>query len=436
MKGRILLRQAFLAFAAMSGTPVADAHSWVERLQRLAPNGTMLTPVGYQRGYVSRQNPTFKGDVTDDLWQLPINDPALKLAYGDFEPICSPQQQLATSYTAEFPKLVTSPGDFIALQHQENGHVTLPDTKPTKPSNRGTIYIYGTEHPKANASLHDIHMAWNVNGTGGDGRGRLIATRNYDDGQCYQMNEASNIAVQRMSTFSKVAADPMGADLWCQSDFQLPTDITIGANYTLYWVWDWPTLNASNAMPGDANVDVSTPEIYTSCIDMVIVDPCSDELGDVKSSACSSTKGKSNFASSFVKNQNLGSAGIPQELTGNFAVAVEGAQVDSGSNTGLTMPGNAATGGAATAAGGAVDTPAATTLQTSTIPATSAAAGGQTVTVTVYHGVETVTVAPTGVPNSMTAALATEGPNGQVDVPARPVVTPIARRRSRIESLY
>lgn len=457
-----------MTFAVVSNTPMVDAHSWVEQLQRLAKNGTMLAPLGYQRGYVARDNPVFKGDISDDLWQLPPNARGTAELLAS-DPICSPQQSGSNYTDIDFPKLVTSPGDWLALQYQENGHVSLPTTQANKPRNRGTVYIYGTEQAKPNDTLLAIHNVWNVDGTGGDGRGRLIATRNYDDGQCYQTNNG-DIAQSRMKQFSKVAENPMGSDMWCQSDIQLPTDITTGAEYTLYWVWDWPTLSKADAMIGDEGVEVSKPEIYTSCIDMQIVDPCSEDLGDVKSPACqSSAKTNSNFANSFIKDQNLGFAGVPQQLTGNFAVGVDGVSADSGSNNGLSAPPDLAVGGAATATGagatatGSVATPsAASTFQTVTTPASKVGGtvgAGQTVTVamsTVYitqvskiplstytqtvannlQGVETVIVTADAVQSTLTAVLATEDSNGNVGVPvARPTVTPIMRRGSRMKAL-
>lgn len=463
MKGHTLLRQAFLALAAISSTTV-DAHSWVEQLQRLASNGTMITPLGYQRGFVARDNPLFKGDISDDLWQLPPNDRAAGAVLYASDPICSPQQSSSNYTNSDFPMLVTAPGDYIAMQHQENGHVSLPTTQANKPRNRGTIYIYGTDQAKSNDTLLAIHNVWNVNGTGGDGRGRLLATRNYDDGQCYQVNSGA-ISTSRQAQFKKVAANPMGSDLWCQTDIQLPTDITTGANYTLYWVWDWPTLNKANAMIGEEGVNVTKPEIYTSCIDMQIVDPCSEDLGDVKSPACSSVKTKSNFAHSFAKGQSYSAAAVPQELTGNFAVAIDDTSADSGSNNGMSAPPNFATGGATGAATGAgAGTATATTLQTVTTSSSTAdtsAVGATTVTVAMStvtvtqvssptfteaswiitnrdQGVETVTVTAGGAQSTqstLTAALVTEGANGAIGVAAHPTVEPFMnRRRSRIEA--
>lgn len=391
---------ALVAFAA-----IVSGHSWVEQVQRIATNGTMILPLGYQRGYVARDNPLFKGDISDDLRQLPPNGRTQGDVLLKTDALCSPQQS-TSNYTADFPMLVTAPGDFIALRHQENGHVTLPTTQQNKPRNRGTIFIYGTDQARANDTLMSIHGVWNADGTGGDQRGRLLATRNYDDGQCYQVNSGA-ISTSRQKQFQKVAANPMGSDMWCQSDLQLPTDLTTGANYTLYWVWDWPTLSKANAMVGDKGVNVTKPEVYTSCMDLQIVDPCSEELGDVKSPACSAgnNKAKVNFAKTFAKGQSYGSAAVPQELTGNFAVGVDSTNADSGSNDGMSAPPNLEAAGSATATGGgvAVGTATASTLQTVTTGnagAGTGAGGAQTITV----AVSTVTVTSVSPPATITSS--------------------------------
>lgn len=388
MHARSIQRLAFVAFAALSGVTTVSAHSWVEQLQRIATNGTMLSPLGYQRGFVGRGDPGFKGDISDDLRQLPPNGRAQGDVVLKTDALCSPQQS-TSNYSAKYPMLVTAPGDYIALRHEENGHVTLPTTQQNKPRNRGTIYIYGTDQARANDTLLAIHGVWNANGTGGDQRGRLLATRNYDDGQCYQTNDGA-ISTSRQKQFNKVATNPMGADLWCQSDLQLPTDIITGANYTLYWVWDWPTLSKANAMIGEPGVNVTKPEIYTSCMDLKIVDPCSDELGDVKSPSCSAKKTKINIGNTFIKGQSYGSAAVPQELTGNFAVGVDGNKADSGSNNGMSAPPNLQTVEATTATA----TATASTFQTVTTPAGNAGAGsgaGGDKTVTIAMSTVTVT---------------------------------------------
>ncbi|KAI3395107.1 hypothetical protein diail_1787 [Diaporthe ilicicola] len=457
MLGRSILDQAALVAAVvLSGIPATIAHSWVEQLQRIAPNGTMISPEGYQRAYVGRSDPGFKGDISDDLWQIPPNDRAEGAVIYPTDLLCSPQQKTPGTYTnPKYPKLVTAPGDYVALRHQENGHVTLPATQQNKPRNRGTIYIYGTEKPGANDTLMSIHNVWNADGTGGDGRGRLLATRNYDDGQCYQMN-SGDISVSRSKQFAKQASNPQGTDLWCQSDLQLPSDLTVGKDYTLYWVWDWPTLSKANAMVGDEGVNVAKPETYTSCMDLEIVDPCADDLGDVKSPACSSgssnsTKTKTKIANTFKKGQNYNSAAVPQELTGNYAVGVGGASADSSSNTGMSAPPDLAKGngnsGNSASSGGAASPSSASTFSTVTTPAptsattNAAAAGGATVTqmstVTVTEGVTTVTVTASASPDAAVGVVGENNTGGLV-IPTpgvAPAVQPFTKRRlrSRIE---
>lgn len=461
MAGLATLKGALVATIILCGLPAATAHSWVEQLNRIAANGTMINPAGYQRAFVGRSDPGFKGDISDDLWQIPPNGRAQGAVILATDQICSPQQSIGAYTNSKYPQLVTAPGDYIALRHEENGHVTLPTTQKNKPRNRGTIYIYGTEKPRANDTLKSIHNVWNTAGTGGDKRGRLLATRNYDDGQCYQYN-SGEISTSRQNEFSKVSENPQGADLWCQSDIQLPTDITVGSDYTLYWVWDWPTLSKDNAMIGDEGVTVTTPEVYTSCMDLKIVDACSDDLGDEKSPACNSTtiKAKTKMAKSFVKGQSYSNAAIPEELSGNFAVAVEGTNADSSSNDGMSAPpnliGSSATGSAGRASA------VSSTFQTVTTPASAANNGAATVTqlstVTVTQGVSTVTVTAGATSTDATVAVSTsatmdtatatssapvvvgENSTGGLVIPTpgvAPSVEPITfkRKRSRIERI-
>jgi hypothetical protein len=41
--------------------------------------------------------------------------------------------------------------------------------------------------------------------------------------------------------------------------------------YTLYWVWDWPTAS------GTSHVPTEKPEIYTTCMDIDIVNSADGE---------------------------------------------------------------------------------------------------------------------------------------------------------------
>lgn len=252
--------------------PASLGHSWVERLLRIELNGTMVGDSGYIRGAISRSDPTF----TDFVMQ--------SLLLSEQSPICRPSQA-SRNYTTELPPLRAHPGDFIALQYQENGHITLPKNTPQK-INSGQVYVYGTPSPVEYDLLSSIHKVWDSDGMGGDRRGRLLGVWDFDDYQCYQINEGT-ISIARQGAFSKAAINPSGADLWCQIDIRLPLDI-IGW-YTLYWVWDWPTA-PTDAIPG------GEMEIYTSCMDIEVLPVA--QLGEP----------------SFIKGQDLDFAGIEAQM--------------------------------------------------------------------------------------------------------------------------
>ncbi|KAE9570948.1 hypothetical protein CGMCC3_g12967 [Colletotrichum fructicola] len=222
-----------------------------------------------------------------------------------------------------FDMLKAAPGDFVGLRYQENGHITLPDSPINKPSNRGTIYVYGTLFPRAEDSLFDVFKRWTADGKGGDGRGRLLATRHYDDGQCYQVNSGP-ISLQRQQQFRKAAMDPQGADLWCQAVIRLPKDLAEGTLYSIYFVWTWPTLRPSSVSqsrsgkygdfpeqgsPREAvyltSEDVVKSEIYGSCA-MIEVD--------------SSGKVESATGETYIADQDINNLGIKEQLDNLFLV--------------------------------------------------------------------------------------------------------------------
>ncbi|KAI6569836.1 hypothetical protein MCOR04_008232 [Pyricularia oryzae] len=187
-------------------TSLVICHSWVEQVMRIALNGTIVGPVGYMRGYFGRNDPGFVDRANTYL--LPPNGRSKGVILNS-DGICSPSQKIG-NYSPKYPMLSAAPGDFVALRYQENGHVSLPGNGPLKPENRGTIYVYGTSEPDDNHKLLDIYRKW----TAGRDKGRLIATRPFNDGQCYQINNG-DISVKRQNHVRKIANDPQGADLWC-----------------------------------------------------------------------------------------------------------------------------------------------------------------------------------------------------------------------------
>lgn len=249
------LFQLFLYLAILT---LCIAHSWVERVNYIFMNGSLSQDnPGYIRGAVPR-SPTFDDHQMQNLLPQPYG--RCKPALSNTDRICKDTQTIG-NYSEEFPMLVVSPGDYIALQYKENGHITLPSNSPQKNSS-GNIYIYGTSSPSDNDKLLDIHHVWTMDGTGGDGRGRLLAIWPFDDGRCYEKNDGK-ISSQRQQSYKKDDVPPQGADLWCQADFRIPGDEKVGTNYTVYWVWDWPSIPTEPYPSGQ-------PEIYTSCMDVEI----------------------------------------------------------------------------------------------------------------------------------------------------------------------
>ncbi|KAF6820731.1 hypothetical protein CSOJ01_00575 [Colletotrichum sojae] len=308
-----MVRHNTVAFAlsCLLGAPqLVSSHSWVERLNRISANGTFIEPAGYSNGWIGRE--TADG----------FNDPKFTHRIpNDGVSLC--KQDLEVQQSDRFPLLTAAPGDFVALRYQENGHVTIPDNNVNKPLNRGTIYIYGTADPKPNDTIFDVHRQWTADGKGGDGRGRLLATRNYDDGQCYQENEHP-ISQQRISQFPHEPTQPMGGNVWCQSAIQLPGDLAQNSDYHVYWVWTWPTLKPEAAaaskngqfadFPSDfkgdkravTSDDVTIAELYTSCSTIKV-------------------KGEKNVtAFDFPAKLDYNNNAIKEQLKNPFLVAVDG----------------------------------------------------------------------------------------------------------------
>ena len=365
-------------------TPLTRAHTWVEQLTVIAPNGTFTGAPGYARGNVLRTSPGFSDPLMTNLIPPDGRPTGTEILPTDL--MCKSSQTIGNQ-TAGSPALIANAGDMVALRYQENGHVTLPQNQPGKPANRGTVFIYGTTQPSNSDTLLGIHGVWTTDGKGGDGRGVLLATRNFDDGQCYQINSGS-ISKARQKEFPHQANQLMGANLWCQSDVTLPTSIS-GSSYTLYWVWDWPTAPGTAGFPNGKN------ETYTTCMDISI----------------SSGSGSSQSID-FIQNQDLNSAAIQSELSTAILVPTSAILVPVIS----------------TAAGSQPTVARSTTPQaaTSTTPASAAATGGSNqvsiVTVTeIIHDTATVysTVTPSPPPQSTavaSAAPASEASNGVIVV--------------------
>ncbi|KAI4113450.1 MAG: hypothetical protein LQ338_008171, partial [Usnochroma carphineum] len=168
-----LTLKSSLALAAATLLASVSAHSWIEDMHVIAKNGTFVGEPGYARGNAKR-GPGVDPDK-QMVHLLPPNGRPTGNQILDSDPMCMPSQQ-QPQQSSDSPKLKAAPGDMVALRYQENGHVTIPQNQPGKPSNRGTIFVYGTTNPSPDDKLLSIHKVWNPEGTGGDKRGKLLAT--------------------------------------------------------------------------------------------------------------------------------------------------------------------------------------------------------------------------------------------------------------------
>ncbi|UNI23516.1 hypothetical protein JDV02_009333 [Purpureocillium takamizusanense] len=307
----------------LASATAVNAHSWIESAFVIGENGSFIGAEGFPRGYMPRTQPGWSDKQAQNL--LPAAGTA---AYTGDELL----NKYPFAADPPHPLLQARPGDRVAVLHLENGHVTLPQNQPGKPLNRGTVYLYGTAQPKPQERLFDVHLRWNADGSGGDARGRLLATRNYDDGQCFQDNHQP-LAQERVSKFS---GDGASADkeLKCQSVVTIPNDAKPGSVYTVYWYWDWPTLNdqkidlaatknglfpwAGSFMRGDKVPDgwtmdaIRVNESYSSVLDIKIT----DKLPGVVAKEQQATG---------AQNKNIYNMAVKGQMDNSFDVKVGGA---------------------------------------------------------------------------------------------------------------
>ncbi|GKU09412.1 unnamed protein product [Fusarium langsethiae] len=105
---------------------------------------------------------------------------------------------------------------------------------------------------------------------------------------------------------NKQAQDPQGADLWCQADVRLPSDLPTSGTYTLYWVWDWPTVSDGLPAAGQTpSTKIVSPQIYTPCLNIQLTPHGISNDGPLK----------------FNSTQDPNSRAIEEQLGDNFAPA-------------------------------------------------------------------------------------------------------------------
>jgi hypothetical protein len=245
MKFPVSFSGGLAAIWLLSCASTVNAHTWIDELRLIASNGTYVGTPGYMRSYISRSGPI---DPNDNVYEL--------ITVNSTSPMCLATQTVGTQ-TPGYPALVAAPQDNVALRYEENGHVTLFGTNPGKPAGRGTVFVYGTKQSLNSDTYLGIHRVWNTEGTGGDQRGKLIATRPFDDGRCFQQNNET-FSKGRVAEFNYT----LPGDNLCQTDILIPADAGTSGIYTLYWVWEWPTLDNSGA--------ISSNQTYTACMDITM----------------------------------------------------------------------------------------------------------------------------------------------------------------------
>lgn len=265
-----------VAFWLLASSTV-EAHTWLENIRLIGSNGSFVGALGYPRGYGPRVLPDGKpapDPNAANVYMLP--QPGKPIQPSDM--MCK-GSQIISNYTADYPRLTAAPLDKIAMRYLENGHVTL--VQGVRPAHNGTVFIYGTKSPSDTDTYLGIHRVWNTAGTGGDKRGKLIATRNFDDGKCFQMN-GSPISAARQAAVGWTPQS--GSDLPCQTDLQIPSEAGTSGTYTLYWVWEWPTLDATTGK-------VVTNQSYTACLDINMTAKSAVSVKVAVSSAAQQLKG-------------------------------------------------------------------------------------------------------------------------------------------------
>ncbi|KAL1873555.1 hypothetical protein Daus18300_003920 [Diaporthe australafricana] len=223
-----------------------SSHTWLEALRQIGSNGAFQGQPGYPRGYIARNDSKFSDDAL--TYRITTRDPST--------PLCHPSQQVATGYNNSlYPRLTASPGSFVALQYQENGHTSAPQVPEGRPFRSGNVYVYASTTLRDEKFL-SVHGNWTSSGSLESGK--LVATHFFDDDLCFQDQGSgpTKINAQR-----KAAAQGLRS-VTCQTDIHIPQEIDSKV-VALYWVWEW------DLWP---NTEKTAPETYTACSEITISD--------------------------------------------------------------------------------------------------------------------------------------------------------------------
>lgn len=322
--------------AVLAGAQTVNAHTWVEMIRRISSTGAYVGDIGYPMGHANRTDSGF----SDSAVQIKIDDVTSN------PPACGTIG--VKGYTnSEYPPLTASPGEFLALQYAENGHVSFPDQTP-RGYLGGNVMIYGTDEDISDIGINDVLYQWNAEGTGGNQKGKLLASHFFDDGQCFENPNASPIRAQRAAKYPGVT------NLLCQGTVQLPSNLSTSGSTNLMWIWDWgqnPNIAGKN-----------TTEIYTSCMTINLQANTDDAATSVKAFA-------------FNKNVDVSDGAIQSQIQTLIEVEQRG--------TGTASPAAPTDVATATTNG---------TARVTTAPVTTSAAASSSKTKGHNSGVKTVTV--------------------------------------------
>ncbi|CBX91459.1 hypothetical protein IAQ61_010805 [Plenodomus lingam] len=315
--------------AALAVAPLVLGHTWIEQMRNVNDKGEYVGQYGYSRGMVSKTDPEFTG--TSMNWELPAGQG--KLFIDETTPLCHTAQRKQVQSSEKYPRLQATPGGYIAMRYQENGHVTKPGNQKGKPEKGGTVFVYGTAEPDENETLLNV-LQWTQDGQGGNKKGALITMNDFDDGRCYETDPTNAIwqerskAIPNFAMGQVVEGAPGNYPLACETNVQLPQTAALDKPYTFYWVWQW------NTAPGiDPGLPKGKDEYYTTCIDVDVTSP------DVALAAEASQKyavGQQDAMSKAVSDYNKRTALMTDVVKGEVGPIFSGSP--SGSPSGTPAP--------------------------------------------------------------------------------------------------
>lgn len=262
-----------LLAGALAAAPAVVAHTWIEQMRNIGPDGSYVGEYGYPRGFKDKTAPG--ADLENDMnWLMPPLEQQPPFITAD-NLLCHGNQRKPVQ-TDNFPRLKSKPGTWLALRYAENGHVSNPANAPGvldlgRREKGGSVFVFGTKEPKEDEKIAEV-LRWTKDGQGGDKRGILLAVNNFDDGRCYEINQhTADRQKQHPNAPAGAAEGTTGFPLYCETNVQLPEDAEVGKPYTLYWVWQWP-VQAGEGENRDPTYPKGKDQYYSTCMDVDITD--------------------------------------------------------------------------------------------------------------------------------------------------------------------